>query len=48
MIIIDPPSPFAPDKEWREFLSEMEELEKAHPDDELVKQHLEEAREHLS
>lgn len=48
MILIDPPSPFAPEKDWRAFLAEMEDLAKDHPDDELVKQHLEEAREHLS
>lgn len=48
MIIIDPPSPFAPVQEWRDFLKEMEELAKQHPDDESVKAYLEEAREHLN
>lgn len=45
MILIDPPSPFASKEEWREFLSEMEELAKEHPEDESVQEHIKEARE---
>ncbi|MFZ4165304.1 hypothetical protein [Brevundimonas sp. NPDC058933] len=48
MILIDPPSPFAPKSDWRAFLDEMEALAKEHPDDESVKEHIEEAREALA
>lgn len=44
MILIDPPTPFSPKSEWQAFLVEMEELAKEHPDDELVKEHLAEAK----
>lgn len=40
-MIIDPPSPFAPTKEWREFLFE---LEKIRDPDNDVKRHIEIAK----
>lgn len=43
-ILIDPPSPFAPKPEWTAFLKEMMELLEAHPDNEEVKENIEEAR----
>lgn len=36
MIIIDPPSPFAPLQAWKEFLAEMLALQVESPDDEGV------------
>lgn len=44
MILIDPPTPFAPREDWEDFLKEMEELEKAHPDNEDIREHIEEAK----
>ena len=44
MIIIDPPTPFAHKAEWEEFLKEMEELQKAHPENEDVREHVAEAK----
>lgn len=46
-MIIDPPSPFAPDSEWRDFLKELEELAEVHPDNDDVKDYIEQAREQL-
>ena len=43
-MIIDPPSPFASIDDWREFLSEMEDLAKAHPDNDEIAYYIEEAR----
>jgi hypothetical protein len=46
--IIDPPSPFATRQEWAAFLPEAEELLKKHPDNELLKAHIAEAKSRLA
>lgn len=47
MILIDPPSPFAPTSEWRAFLDDMEEMRPAPEDEEAVAAHIDEARQML-
>ncbi|WP_293990839.1 hypothetical protein [Sphingomonas sp.] len=38
MMLIDPPSDFAPLAEWKEFKTRMEALAVKHPDDESVRE----------
>lgn len=47
MILIDPPSPFAPTEEWEDFLVEMEERLKDDPTSVEVKDAIAEAKEAL-
>lgn len=44
MILIDPPSPFAPTRDWRAFLKDMEGLRPAPEDKEAVDASIDEAR----
>jgi hypothetical protein len=48
MMIIDPPSPFAPVREWTEFLAEMEALVAAGKGDEIISDYVETAKAEVS
>jgi hypothetical protein len=45
MRLIDPPSDFASLEEWRDFASQMEQLQREDPDDADIAEHLTRARE---
>lgn len=45
MMIIDPPSPFAPLSDWCEFLGDMEASQATYPSDPDIAEHVRLARE---